>query len=137
MGAEIVARSLKPSTKGQEDSAMKRYLFGPVLLLAGCATDGTAGQTAESAVPFVSSTGVIEWRVNDERSLYVRAVTNQWYLVRTMGQCRRLQTATALGFLTARGTDELDRSGAILAEGQRCPIESVTRSAPPPAALPG
>jgi hypothetical protein len=102
------------------------------LLLGGCATDGAAPVSGQSGVPFVSSTGVIEWRVQDDRTLYVQAVTNRWYLVRTMNICSRMRTATTLGFVTARGTDELDRDGAILAEGQRCPIESVTRSEEPP-----
>jgi hypothetical protein len=35
-----------------------------------------------------------------------------------------------LGFVTP-GLDELDRSGAILAEGQRCPIASINRSVQP------
>lgn len=116
---------------------MKIRWLAPLLLLAGCATGGVPTAAGESAIPFVSSTGVIEWRVVDERSLYVQAVTGQWYVVRTMGNCGRLRTAVSLGFVTAPGIDELDRFGAILAEGRRCQIESVVRSTPPPPTLRG
>ena len=115
----------------------KPWVGAALLLLAGCATGGTPDLSGRAAVPFVSSTGVIEWRVRDDRSVYVQAVTNEWYLVRTMGSCARMRTATTLGFVTARGIDELDRHGAILAEGQRCQIESVTISGEPPAEVRG
>lgn len=101
------------------------------LLLAGCAVGGAENGLRQSAVPFVSSTGVIEWRVVDDRTVYVKAVTNQWYEVKTMGPCSRMRPATALGFVTARGLDELDRHGTILAEGQRCPVESVYPASEP------
>jgi hypothetical protein len=116
---------------------MRQLIFAPLLLLAGCATAGSQRLAGETAIPFIASTEVVEWRVRDERSLYVHGITNQWYLVTTMGSCGRLRTANTLGFVTARGTDDLDRHGAILAEGQRCQIESVTRSEAPPADLVG
>jgi hypothetical protein len=40
----------------------------------------------------------------------------------------------ALGFETSAG-DQLDRYGAILADGWRCQIASVTLSPPPPPAI--
>lgn len=106
--------------------------LGAALLLAGCAAEGAENGLRQSAVPFVSSTGVIEWRVVDDRTVYVKAVTNQWYQVTTMGSCSRMRPATALGFVTARGLDELDYHGAILAEGQRCPIQGVYPASEPP-----
>jgi hypothetical protein len=105
---------------------------GAALLLAGCAAGGGQSGLRQSSVPFVSSTGIIEWRVIDDRTLYVKAVTNEWFLVKTMNACSRMRPATSLGFVTARGTDELDRHGAILAEGQHCPVESVSRAQEPP-----
>ncbi len=114
---------------------MKRTIFASAALLLGaCATTGEGVDiTTQAAVPFVSSTSVLEWRVLDQDTLYVRSVTNQWYQVETMGPCPRLRTGVTLGFQTARGTDELDRHGAILVQGSRCPLRSVTRSVEPPA----
>jgi hypothetical protein len=57
-----------------------------------------------------------------------------WYLVRTATACPRLRSAHALGFVTVGG-DRLDRFSTIVAEGWRCPVASVTTSAPPPPAV--
>ena len=109
-----------------------KAILAAALLLSACATPGEQLAAGETAIPFVSSTGVIEWRVLGDSALYVRGSNNQWYLVRTMGACPRLRTATSLGFVTA-GLDQLDRHGAILAQGWRCAVQSVVRSGEPPA----
>jgi hypothetical protein len=48
-----------------------------------------------------------------------------------MNRCNRLRTSSGIGFQTS-ARDQLDRHGAILVEGVRCPIESITRSDGPP-----
>jgi hypothetical protein len=102
-------------------------------LAAGCATSAAprAAPSDERAIPFVHSDGIIEWKVGGRDTLYVRAMSGSWYLVRTSAPCPRLRTAMALGFETSPG-DQLDRYGAILADGWRCQIASVTLSPPPP-----
>ena len=107
-------------------------LLFAVVSLAACASVPDGPEEAnETYIPFISSTGILDWRPSGEGALYIRGATNQWYFVRTLNRCARLHTANALGFVTA-GLDQLDRNGAILAEGQRCPIRSITLSAPPP-----
>ena len=64
-------------------------------------------------------------------TLYVRGGNGDWYLVRTTNRCSRLRSALGLGFQTS-ALDQLDRHGAILVEGVRCPVASVTRSSGPP-----
>lgn len=98
-------------------------------LLGGCAT-APAAPDGETAIPFVSSQGVIDWEPAGEDALYVRGSGGKWYLVRTMSPCPRLRTANTLGFDTG-GVGQLDRFGAIYAEGWRCSIESITRSEEP------
>ncbi len=89
--------------------------------------DGSAAR--ETAIPFVSKS-IVEWKVAGERALLVKAINGQWYDVRTSVNCPRLRTAVSLGFVTA-ALDQLDRNGAIIAERQRCPVSSVTRTDPP------
>ncbi len=117
---------------------MKKYWTAPfVLALAACSAADTGVPSAggtETAIPFVRTNGILEWRAAGEEALYIRSNSGGWYFVRTMSPCTRLKTAITLGFITSAG-DQLDRYGAILAEGQRCPIESVVRSEPPPEAL--
>jgi hypothetical protein len=102
--------------------------------LTGCATNNAAVASGETGIPFVASNGILEWRAASEDLLYIRGFDGKWYQLRTMGKCARLLTATALSFdLNVPG--ELDRHGAIIAEGWRCPLASVTRSDAPPANL--
>jgi hypothetical protein len=112
---------------------MRNLVLLGACLLSACATvvDPGVDEANETYIPFISTTGVLEWEARGEGAVYIRSATNQWYLVQTMNSCSRLHTANALGFVTS-GLDQLDRNGAILAEGQRCPIRSVTLSGPPP-----
>lgn len=85
----------------------------------------------ESAIPFVSSDGIQDFRADGARGLYIRGGNGAWYYARTQGDCARLPSAISLGFET-NGADQLDRFGAIRVQGWRCPLESVARSAAPP-----
>jgi hypothetical protein len=109
-----------------------------LLLLGACATGSTApssgeagAASAETAIPFVSSDGILDWKAVGQDTLYIQGSDGRWFLVRTTGPCTRLGQAMTLGFVTS-GVDQLDRFGAILAQGQRCQITSVTRAAGPP-----
>lgn len=112
-----------------------RNLLSAFLLAAlpSCSGPGSGRPAAagETAIPFVRSNGILDWRAAGDEALYIRGNSGDWYFVRTMSPCTRLKTALTLGFVTSAG-DQLDRYGAILAEGQRCQIESVVRSDPPP-----
>jgi hypothetical protein len=106
------------------------------LLAAACSTTGPVpggDAAAEASIPFVSSNGISEWRRAGEGMLYIRSISGEWYIARTMNICSALDSALSLGFLTSP-TGQLDRFGTILAEEQRCPIASLVRSGPPPEA---
>jgi len=110
----------------------KTMIVAAALLTATPAlADTPATAPVETSIPFISSTGIIEWEADGSRGLYIRGVNNSWYYARMQGRCGRLVTANSLGFETS-ALDELDRHGAILAEGWRCPIASLVASAPPP-----
>lgn len=99
------------------------------LAVASCASvPAPEGQTS---IPYVASNGIVEWKAPGPDALYIRAITGDWYLARTINACPRLAVATSLGFVT-NNLGELDRYGAILAQGQRCPLASIVKSAPPP-----
>jgi hypothetical protein len=100
--------------------------------LAGCAT-GAPPEVAsnETAIPFINSLSSVEWKAVSDQAAYVRGGNGDWYLVRTTNRCTRLRAALALGFDTS-ALNQLDRHGALLVQGQRCPVASVVRSDPPP-----
>ena len=106
------------------------------LSLAGLTAFAGIGQAAsakpdgETAIPFASSNGIADWQVAADNLVYIKAINGDWFLVRTIADCPRLHTARALGFVTRSG--QLDRHGAILAEGDRCAVDSVVQSGAPP-----
>ena len=112
-----------------------RFSFSAVLLvpslalLGACATvddPAPAATGPETYIPYAARDGIVEWRLAGDNGIYARALTGGWYLVRTVGPCPGLRARTAVGFEPSFG-GKLDRGSAIVAEGQRCPIDSVTR----------
>lgn len=100
-------------------------------LCAGNAAPQNAASGEEASIPFVRSNGILDWRADGERALYIRGGNGAWYYARTMGDCGRLRSAVTIGFETRN--DQLDRYGVLMIEGWRCPLTSVVRSeAPPP-----
>lgn len=101
-----------------------------------CAAGATAAAAkpdpaGETVIPFVSSIQAFEWKAVSNNSLYLRGGKGEWYLIRTMNRCSRLLSSHTIGLETSR-LDQLDRYGAILVEGMRCPVDSITRSDGPP-----
>ena len=109
----------------------KTTLLLAAALMGGAASSAGNTRGEETAIPFVRSNGILDWKAASDDSLYVRGSNGRWYMVRTMNRCPRLKTAITLGFDTS-ALDQLDRHGAILAEGWRCPIDTITFSEGPP-----
>jgi hypothetical protein len=101
------------------------------LIAAGQAQTPPAPAAEETYVPGVRSEGVAEWEADGERGLYIMSQNGRWYYARTSAPCPRLHSTISLGFET-RHADRLDRFGTVIAEGWRCPLESVTYSDGPP-----
>lgn len=110
------------------------YLALPVMALAPAiaAAEPIPASPKEDSIPF-AATEIHDWKADGDQGVYIQSITGKWYYARTASRCGRLRTAITLGFET-RGTDALDKFGAINAEGWRCPLVSVTRSAGPPKA---
>ena len=102
------------------------------LAVAAAAAPAAAKErNGETVIPFMSSLNAVEWKAASDDSLYVRGPRGDWYFIRTMNRCSRLRSSPGIGFQTS-ALDQLDRHGAILVQGVRCPVESITRSAGPP-----
>lgn len=111
---------------------IKSLIFAAALLGALPTTASPAPTSgAETAIPFISRNGIIDWKADGRRGLYIRSMSGRWYYARTQGLCGRLKTAITLGFETS-AADQLDRFGAIYAEGWRCQIASLVESGAPP-----
>lgn len=110
---------------------MRTFLSLTLLGLAAGAAAAPAPQAAEIKIPFLSSMSNVEWKAASDDSLYLRGPKGDWYFVRTANRCTRLLVARGIGFQTVSG--QLDRHGAIMVQGVRCPVESIARSDGPPA----
>ena len=114
-------------------SVTRPLLLACSLALAGCASSDVSPppSAAQASIPFVSSVGISEWRIAGRGMLYVKSISGDWYFIRTMNVCSGLDSAIGLGFVTS-ALDQLDYHGAVIADRERCPIQSIIRSNPPP-----
>ncbi len=113
---------------------MKALLLAPLLLLSAFPAQARSDPPRigeESAIPFANRDGIQDYEADGDRGLYIRSITGQWYYARTMGKCARLQSANAVGFVTAPD-GKLDRTGSLVAQGWRCQLDSLTVSEGPP-----
>lgn len=111
---------------------MKKMLSLSVLALAaGSAASASETASRETVIPFMASLSNVEWKAASDDSLYLRGPRGEWYFVRTTNRCTRLRAANGIGFQTSRG-GQLDRYGAIMVQGVRCPVASIVRSDGPP-----
>jgi hypothetical protein len=79
----------------------------------------------------VNHQGILDWKVGDATTLYIQARDRKWYRATVLSSCRNLDFATRIGFDTGR-SNLFDQSSYLIVEGQRCPVQSVVASGPPP-----
>jgi hypothetical protein len=102
--------------------------------VAAPAIAAPAPRAPEASIPFASHRHAIRnFEAASDSILYLQDRQRRWYRA-DLGYCFGLKWANAIGYDT-RGGLSLDSFGAILVEGQRCPIISLTRSEGPPRRL--
>ncbi|HEX8513603.1 MAG TPA: DUF6491 family protein [Allosphingosinicella sp.] len=88
-------------------------------------------ERAQASIPFANQRHAIRnFEAPNDRILYLQDRQRRWYRA-DLGYCFGLKWANAIGYDT-RGGLSLDSFGAILVDGERCPIVSLTRSEGPP-----
>jgi hypothetical protein len=110
-------------------TTLSMIIFGLATAAAAPAIGGE--RNGETVIPFMSSLNAVEWKAASDDSLYLRGPRGNWYFIRTSNRCSRLRSSPGIGFQTS-ALDQLDRHGAILVQGVRCPVESIVRSDGPP-----
>lgn len=113
-------------------SIMKPHrIFLAALAAATLVGSASAATPREASIPFVDSGSIRDWRAVGRDTLYVQDVHRNWYRAELMGPCIDLNFANTIGF-DASGTNRFDRYSSIVVRGQRCPLQSLVASAPPP-----
>lgn len=99
-------------------------------ILLAAAAPGADPPPRETQIPFVERRGIVNFEPDGDDAVYLQDRSRDWYRAELAGPCLGLRSALAIGVDT-RGSGVLDRFGAILAGGERCPVVSLTRSARP------
>lgn len=79
----------------------------------------------EARIPFVQHGGIRDWRTDRDDSLFVQDSGRHWYRVSLMGPCNGLDFASGVRFLPSDYAGTFDRFSWIVANGQRCKVQSV------------
>ena len=86
----------------------------------------------ETSIAFASRGMILNFEADGEDGVWLEDIRHRWYYAKFTGGCQGLTYARGIGYDT-RGSNRLDRSGAIVVEGQQCLIETfVTADKPLP-----
>ncbi len=86
----------------------------------------------ETSIPFVGTIGIYNFQPDSDRGVWLQDQRRRWYYARISGVCTGLPFSPRIGVDTRFGGSELDRTGTLLVDGQRCHIDSLTASNGPP-----
>ena len=98
---------------------------------AAASPSRVGGGEEEARIPFVSLNGVRNFHAVGKDVVYIQDARRNWYRASLMTSCLNLPFAQAIGVDT-RGTNSLDRFSTLILEGERCQLQSLVRSGPPP-----
>ena len=110
--------------------------------LAGSATSAAARQQSatwpadklgkETSIPFIGTIGLYDFEADSDRGVWLQDQQRRWYYATVVGPCTGLPFANRIGVDTRFGGTQLDRTGTLLVDRQRCPINSLVASNGPP-----
>lgn len=106
-------------------------LLGGCLALFGCA-GGTPLPENQASIPFLSRATVRDWEAPDDKTLYIQHTDRTWYRADLFGPCMGLPYASAIGFVNERSRSAFNRFGEIIVDGNRCKVNSLVETQPPP-----
>lgn len=86
----------------------------------------------ETSIPFVRSIGLYNFEADGDKGVWLQDQRRNWYYATISGICTGLPYSTQIGVDTRFSGSSLDRTGALLVDGQRCHLDSVVTSAGPP-----
>lgn len=86
----------------------------------------------ETSIPFIGSIGLYNFSADGDRGVWLQDQRRRWYYARVVGPCTALPFAERIGVDTRFGGTQLDRTGQLLVDRDRCQIDSLTASNGPP-----
>lgn len=111
---------------------MKHSLALIALALATAVTAKPA-KPGHASIAFADQPdGIRDWKVVDERTVYLQGNGAKWYRADLFQACFDLPYAETLGFQTNPG-GSFDETSAVIARGHRCSLKALTAVDGPPA----
>jgi len=86
----------------------------------------------ETTIPFMDSVGLYSFHADGDHGVWLQDQQRRWYYAETLGSCTGLRFAVRIGVDTRFGGNQLDRTGTLLVDHQRCPLTSLVASNGPP-----
>lgn len=86
----------------------------------------------ETSIPFIGTVGLYNFEPDSDRGVWLQDQRRYWYYARIAGPCTGLGYTSRIAVDTRFGGSRLDRTGHLLVDGDRCQIDSLTKSAGPP-----
>jgi hypothetical protein len=86
----------------------------------------------ETSIPFMDTVGLYSFHPDGDHGVWLQDQQSRWYYADVLGPCINLSSAIRIGVDTRFGGSQLDRTGALLVDGQRCVLTSLTKSDGPP-----
>ena len=86
----------------------------------------------EASIPFVGTLGLYNFEADSDRGVWLQDQQRRWYYATVLGPCTGLPFAVRIAVDTRFGGTQLDRTGTLLVDRQRCPINSLVASNGPP-----
>jgi hypothetical protein len=85
----------------------------------------------EARIPFVNFRSIYTFHPVSDEIVYLQDVHRAWYRATLYTPCFNIRGAFRIAVDTRFG-DTLDNNSSFLVGGERCPIQSLVRSGPPP-----
>jgi hypothetical protein len=113
-------------------------LLTVMMAMPGFAADsgpGASGRKSggQAEIPFANLGGIYDWAADGDRGIYIQSINRQWYYAKLFAPCINLPFAERVGFVAEPGSGAFDRFSSIIVRGMECPVQSLTKSGPPPA----
>ncbi len=86
----------------------------------------------ETSIPFIGTIGLYNFEADSDRGVWLQDQQRRWYYATVLGPCTGLSFANRIGVDTRFGGSQLDRTGTLLVDRDRCKIDSLTASNGPP-----
>ena len=86
----------------------------------------------ETSIPFIGTIGLYNFEPDGDRGVWLQDQQRRWYYATVLGPCTDLPFANRIGVDTRFNGTQLDRTGTLLVDRQRCPLTSLVASNGPP-----